>query len=40
MKNSDIADLLREYARSKNKVKELRVELMRVAVVEIGLDQK
>lgn len=40
MTNLEIAGLLREYALAKNKTKEVRAEMMRVAVEELGLEQK
>jgi len=40
VKNSEIAGLLRDYQQAKNKTKELRAEMMRVAVDELGMEQK
>lgn len=39
MTNADIAGLLREYAQAKERVRELRAEMMRLAVEELGMDQ-
>lgn len=40
VKNIDIVGLLIEYRAAKNKAKELRTEMLRVAVQELGMDQK
>ena len=39
MNNNEIANLLRDYREAKNEVRELRTEMVRVAVDQLGMDQ-
>ena len=38
--NKEISDTLKNYQRAKNAVKDLRVEMLRLAVEGLGMDQK
>jgi len=40
MNNRELVKLLHEYADAKKKVKEIRVELVKVVVQDIGMEQK
>ena len=40
MSNQEIAALLCEYRKAKTRVKEVRAEMMKIAVTEMGMDQK
>ena len=40
MENNDVAALLRSYQSARNQVKDLRIELVKFAVEELGMDQK
>lgn len=37
---TEIADLLRSHSRAKEKTREAKAELLRVAVEQLGIDQK
>ena len=40
LNNNEIANLLCDYRDAKNEVKELRTEMVRLAVDQLGLDQQ
>ena len=38
--NRQIVGVLKDYQRARNQAKELRVEMVRIAVEHLGMDQK